>query len=247
MINKITPDVYKAIIAIVDERIKELRISREDFRELKGTMEELAQAQARTEKRVEELAQAQARTEKRVEELAQAQARTEKRVEELAQAQARTEEEMRRLEEAMRELAQAQAKTERSMREMRKEIGGLSAAIGFGLEDIARVVLPGYLERHYNIYVAELRRKFFKIDEKTQVEINLYGEGRKDGEKIVILGETKSKIYEGEVKKFLHQISPITPQVKGEILKVMFGYLIHPSASELAKKEGVILVASYQR
>lgn len=33
--NQITPELYKAIVAIVDERMKELHISREDFRELK--------------------------------------------------------------------------------------------------------------------------------------------------------------------------------------------------------------------
>jgi len=254
MINRVTPEVYRTIVAIVDERVKELHISREDFHELKKTVEELAQAQARTEKAIERLTQAQAKTEERVEELAQAQARTEERVgglekaiERLTQAQAKTEEGMRRLEKAIERLTQAQAETERSMKEMRKEIGGLGATIGFGLEDIGRIVLPGYLERHYNIYVTDLNRKFFRVNKKTQIEINLYGEGKKNGKKIIILGETKSRIYEGEVKKFLQQISKIIPQIEHEILKVMFGYLIHPSASELAKKEGVILVASYQR
>ena len=33
--NQITPELYKAIVAIVDERMKELHISREDFHELK--------------------------------------------------------------------------------------------------------------------------------------------------------------------------------------------------------------------
>ncbi|MEA1963811.1 MAG: hypothetical protein U9O41_01590, partial [Candidatus Aerophobetes bacterium] len=163
-----------------------------------------------------------------------------------AQAQARTEERMGRLEEAVERLAQAQAKTERSVGNLAKEVGRLSATIGFGLEDIGRVVLPGYLERHYSIYVSELDRKFFRID-KTDIEINLYGEGRKNGKKVVILGEVKSRIYEGEVKKFLQQISAIIPQIEHETLKIMFGYLIHPTAVELARKEGVILVASYQR
>ncbi len=202
--NKITPELYKAIVAIVDERMKELHISKEDFHELKEIVKRLAQAQARTEER------------------------------------------MGRLEEAVERLAQAQARTERSVDNMAKEIGGLSATIGFGLEDIGRVVLPGYLERHYNVYVTELNRKFFRIN-KTDVEINFYGEGRKNGKKVIILGEAKSRIYKGEVKKFLQQVSNVIPQIEHEILKVMFGYLIHPTAMELAKKEGVIQVASYQR
>ncbi len=57
-----------------------------DDLDIRGALDELAQAQARTEARVEQLAQAQARTEARVDELAKAQLRTEVRVEELAQA-----------------------------------------------------------------------------------------------------------------------------------------------------------------
>ncbi len=240
MINRITPEVYKTIVTIVDERVKELHIRREDFRKLEEAVERLAQAQAKTEERM-------GRLEEAVERLAQAQAKTEERM-------GRLEGRVGGLEEAVERLAQAQAKTEKAMErlvqaqtEMRKEIGGLGAVIGFGLEDIGRVVLPGYLERHYNIYVDELNRKFFRVNKKTQIEINLYGEGKKNGKKVVILGETKSRIYEGEVKKFLRQSSKIAPQIKCEVLKVMFGYLIHPTAMELAKKEGIILVASYQR
>ena len=95
-------------------------------------VEELAEAQRRTEQRLEELAEAQQRTEQRVEELAEAQRRTEQRVEELAEAQRRTEEQMRqlverqqqlegrmdRLEIAMRELAESQRQTDQKMREL---------------------------------------------------------------------------------------------------------------------------------
>ena len=35
----------------------------------------------------------------------------------------------------------------------------LSDNVGFGLEEIARVVFPGYLERHLGIQVKEFSRK----------------------------------------------------------------------------------------
>jgi multidrug efflux pump subunit AcrA (membrane-fusion protein) len=57
-----------------------------EFAQLRQIVQELAEAQRRTEQRVEELAEAQRRTEQRVEELAEAQRRTEQRVEELAAA-----------------------------------------------------------------------------------------------------------------------------------------------------------------
>ncbi|MBE0478325.1 hypothetical protein IBX65_04305, partial [Candidatus Aerophobetes bacterium] len=61
--NKITPELYRTIVAIVDERVKEIRVTSKDFHELRDAVKELAGAQARTEQAVERLSQAQAATE----------------------------------------------------------------------------------------------------------------------------------------------------------------------------------------
>jgi hypothetical protein len=63
----------------------------DEFDRLPRIVEELAEAQRRTEARVEELAEAQRRTEARVEALVEAQQRTGARIEDLAEAQRRTE------------------------------------------------------------------------------------------------------------------------------------------------------------
>ena len=65
----ITPALKKEIIRIIDQRIAEVHVTREDFSELKSIVKELAEAQKRTETKVEELAEAQKRTEIKVEEL----------------------------------------------------------------------------------------------------------------------------------------------------------------------------------
>lgn len=93
----ISKEVYAAIVAIVDDRLREVKVTREAFDELRGAVLSLAEAQRRTE-------------------------------------------------EALRGLAQA--------------VGRLSDTVGHGLEDIARVILPGYLERHLGIRVGELERRF---------------------------------------------------------------------------------------
>jgi hypothetical protein len=93
------------------------------------------------------------------------------------------------------------AKVEVSLRELAQQVGKLSDTIGFGLEDIARVVLPGWLSRHEGIEVDELTRTFLEVDGEV-VEINLYGVGVRGGEKVVVLGEARSRIYEHDVKEF---------------------------------------------
>jgi DNA repair ATPase RecN len=122
---KITPALKKKIIEIVDERIKEAHVTREDFSELKAIVKDLAEAQKRTELKVGDLAEAQKRTEIRLEELAEAQKRTELRLEELAEAQKKTELRLEELAEAQKrteirleELAEAQKRTETRVEEL---------------------------------------------------------------------------------------------------------------------------------
>jgi len=112
------PDQAQVLAEAISDIYGELARAR-DIRELKRVVQELAEAQKRTEVRVEglaarmeELAEAQKRTEVRVEELAEAQKRTEVRVEELAEAQKRTEVRVEGLAARMEELAEAQKRTE---------------------------------------------------------------------------------------------------------------------------------------
>ncbi|MFQ6016015.1 MAG: hypothetical protein ACE5NP_11305, partial [Anaerolineae bacterium] len=148
------------------------------------------------------------------------------------------------LEQAMERLAQAQARTEEALRQLAQQVGALSDNIGYGLEDIARVVLPGYLERRYKIKVVRLERRLFRVDGRV-VDIDLYGEGSREGQPVVVLGEVKARIYGREVGQFLAQLSEVKPQVEGEVVPLMFGYFIDLSAAEAAG-EDVLLVASYQ-
>ncbi len=118
--------ILRLVETVRSDMRDELAVRRQDFDELRAVVQELAEAQTRTESRldrleavVQELAEAQRRTEQRVEELAEAQRRTEQRVEELAEAQRRTEQRVEELAEAQRrteqrveELAEAQKRTE---------------------------------------------------------------------------------------------------------------------------------------
>jgi len=53
---KITPAIKREIVKIIDERIREAHITREDFSELKAIVRDLAEAQKRTEEEVRTLA-----------------------------------------------------------------------------------------------------------------------------------------------------------------------------------------------
>ncbi len=240
-LEQVEPYLREVLIAVLEEmeRQREETVTKREFNELKEIVRDLAEAQKRTEQRVEELAEAQKRTEQCLEELAEAQKRTEQRVEELALAQRKTEERVDKLAQNLGELSA-------EMRNLARQVGALSDNIGFGIEDIAHVVLPGYLYRHLGVQMGEFERRFFQMDGE-DVEINLYAEGTIDGEKVTILGEVKSRIFAREVETFQNTLNKVLPLIKGKVVKVMFGYFFRPEASDLARKFDIIPVVSYQR
>lgn len=104
----------------------------------------------------------------------------------LAEAQVRTEERVGRLMEA-------QARTEATLQALAQQVGRLTETIGFTLEDLAREVTPAYLAQHYGIQDLELDRRFFVV-EGQELEVDFYGEGRRDGEVVAVVGEVRSRI-----------------------------------------------------
>ncbi len=118
-------EIQKRTETRVEELTQAQRKTEKRVDTLSLRMEELAEAQKRTETRVEELTQAQWKTEKRVdtlslrmEELAEAQKRTETRVEELVEAQRKTEKRVDTLSDTQEELAEAQKRTETRVEEL---------------------------------------------------------------------------------------------------------------------------------
>ncbi|MGC9087861.1 MAG: hypothetical protein ACP5IF_04495 [Conexivisphaera sp.] len=215
----LTPELYDMIVRIVDDKVKDIKVTREEFDKLAAVVGQLAQ-------RVEQLAEAQRRTEERLDQLAQ-------RVEQLAEAQRRTEERLDKLAEAVGVL--------------NKSVSSLGETIGFGLEDIARVVLPGWLHRHLGVEMGELERRFLRIGGR-EYEVNLYGEGSIGGRRVVIIAEAKSRIHASDVERFNELLSGARESMDGaKVIGVVFGYVIYPDAKERADRLGIHAVASYER
>lgn len=120
---KITPAVKKELIQIIDQRIKDVHVTKEDFSELKSIVREIVEIQKRTDTKIGELAEAQKRTESRVEELAEAQKRTEISI----------------------------AKLAKGLDQTRTELGGLARSVSYSLENEAFRQLPQYLKDNYGI------------------------------------------------------------------------------------------------
>ena len=232
-LETVEPQLKEVLLAILEEveRNREESVTKKEFLAFAEKTENSFQ---KVWKAIEELVEAQKRTEKRVEELAEAQKRTEVRIEELVEAQRQTELEIKKL--------------AKGLRETRQMVGGLSDTVGYGLEDRAIAALPGLLKKRFGIEPDDgFVRKFIVMDGK-EVELNMFGAGHKDGEKWFIVGEGKAKLSKKDIDKFLRLLTRLeTAKIVGDhVLPLMVTYSIRPATEDYAKEKGINIIWSYE-
>ena len=180
-----------------------------------------------------ELAEAQKKTEQRLNELAEAQKKTEQRLNELAEAQKKTEEELRKLIE--------------EHRETRQQLGNLTHTVGYVLEDRAYKGLPPLIMRDFGIEVIEnLRRSYIEISKDKYEEVNILGRGRKNGKEVWIIGDCKSQLKKTDVDEFLNLVKKIEPFLKGEKILIAVTYQTSPPVRKYIAEKGIKLYFSYE-
>ncbi|MFO1424985.1 MAG: hypothetical protein U1F70_15300 [Candidatus Competibacteraceae bacterium] len=243
-----------SVLGVIYEDLQNT-VTKVEFSELRGTVQELAEIQKRTELRVEELAEAQKRTELRVEELAEAQKRTELRVEELTEAQKRTElrveelaEAQKRTEESVRRLADRLDDTNKQLGDTNKQMGGLAATVGYTLENEAYRHLPDLLRRDYGIEVEEpLYRDYLTDDKGRDVEVNILGRARRGDEKLLIIGESKAQLSQRDIDHFLNRRAARLDTRGRTPFPVIVAHMVSQrGAVEYGRQQGAAVYLSYQ-
>jgi len=216
-----------------------------DFNELKSIVKELAQAQQRTGLRVEELAQAQ-------KELTEAQKRTELRVGELAEAQKRTELRVEELAEAQKGTQIEIGKLAQRLHETNSHVGGLSRSVAYALENEAYRMLPALLKKQYGIEMSErLVRTTIEGE-----EINIFGRGQRNGQDVLLVGETKLRLDERRQKKrgqkeIFEQLAAKSEAVARaypgvEVALLLITHFARPGILQKAEERGILVVQSFE-
>ena len=222
-------------------------VTRDDFRELKEVVGQLAEAQKRTEARLEDLAEAQQRTEARLEDLAEAQKRTEARLDSLAVKVGELAEAQMRTEARLEKLAEAQQRTVDDLRGLRREFGGFQKSLSYAFENEAYRMLPAILES----------RLGFKIEERIlrkqlgDTEINFLARGQLAGEPAVLVGESKLRVQPNDVADLTLQIqaqSAIACEHYGiaKDVPVLVTHFAHPRAIEALAAKGIHVIQSFE-
>lgn len=225
--DKLDAEAAQKIAEIFGSVYRELQntVTKTEFNELKEVVRELAEAQTRTEERVEELAQAQKRTEERLEEL--------------AQAQKRTESELQALVREVREIKRDHAETPR-------QLGGLSATVGYTLENEAYKALPKLLLQDFGIKIkGRLDRDYIRDKKGQEIEVNILGKGEQNGRELLIVGEGKSQLSKNDLDTFIRKKLRRLEGLYAHILPVIVTHMVTSSdVSDYARQKGIALYKS---
>lgn len=222
-LDRLSPDIKDAFIIFADEmeeKSRSMAASREDFSQLRSIVGELAEAQKRTEIKVEALTEAQ---------------------KELVEAQKRTE-------NSVRELAEAQKKTEKTVQDIKKQLGGLSAMVGYGLEDRIIPYIFDFGKKKFGVDVTSIERKHVFYPDGRSDEVNIYAEGSKAGRQAFIFGECKAHLGKKDVSKFAKIGERLKEFIPGDHYLFMVGNQIHPEIETYAEARfpQISLVKSYE-
>ncbi len=212
-----------------------------DFNELKAIVRDIAEAQR-------DFAKAQRQSEGRL-------TRLEATFADLAEAQRQSEKRLSQVEQAMVALTEAQRRTEEELhalvedhRETRRQLGGLAMTVGYGLENQAYKSLPALLQRDFGITVpGRLKRQYVQDNRGRTFEVNILGRGLKDGEEIVILGESQSQLSQNDVDAFIaKRYHPLREILGDPVFLVMVTHMTRgPDVAGYAQAQDIALYYSY--
>ncbi len=221
------PTAAEKIVDVITSVYEELQnsVTKTEFNELKEIVKELAERVNVLTMRMDELT-------KRMDELTQRVDTLTKRMAELTQ----------RVQDLVGEMKGIKV----TIQDMRQEIGGMSHAIGYGLEDQSYLTLPPILKRDHAITLkGRLKRGFLETARNKYIEINIWGQGEREGKSIEIIGEAKTQLKKRDVDKFLQTLQAIRPHIDHSIHPICVTYQTSPAVTQYAKDKGITLYFTY--
>ena len=149
-----------------------------------------------------------------VRDLVQAQARTEARMEELAQAQAKTEKELQKL--------------AKSHHQLQQQVGGLSDAVGYGIEDRLMPFIPDFARLKFGLEVDSVERRNVEYGGGKYDEVNILAIGHINGEPSFLIAECKVKPGKRDADRFNGMLGRLSEILKGKFFPLFIGYTFAP-------------------
>ena len=128
------------------------------------------------------------------------------------------------------------------MKDLRKQVGGLSQSVGYGLEAYAMERIPKILAERLGLVEESSGPEQFVYPDGTEDEIDVVVRGTIGGRRVVFLCETKTNITPQEIRDFLLVADRVRPQVGcDDVHTLCFAYRASPESRQLVADSGGIL------
>lgn len=180
---------------------------------------------------MEQLTEAQQRTEVRVGQLTEAQQRTDMRIERLTASHEEIRDELKDLVRVTKDLVWGQ-------NDLRKQVGGIALSVGQGFEAYAMERIPTLLEKQFGFTTRSAMPEILGPP-GDQSEIDVVYRGTQAGRPVVVLCEAKTNITETEVREFLQTVDRVRSAAgEGDVRVLFFGYRAGDAARRLIAESG---------
>lgn len=145
-------------------------------------------------------------------------------------------------------LARISEQHERRIENLERQMGGLSATVGYTLENAAYKALPALLARDYGIQVqGRLIRDYVVAPDGSAYEVNILGTGVQNGRTVTIVGESKVQLSAQEVDRFLRRkLKPLQSLVENPFPVLVAHMVTSPKVLPHARAKGVAVYLSYE-
>ena len=223
-----------------------------DVQTLSKEMQKLTVAQQEIAKDVQKLTVAQQDTAKDVQKLTVAQQEIAKDVQKLTVAQQDTAKDVQKLTVAQQDTAKDVQKLSVDLRNVRSEVGGISRSMSYALENEAYRSLPTFLLNQFGI---EITDRLIRTDVGGE-EINFFGHAVRDGEPMLIVGESKQRLDERrssyqEEERILSVLARKAESVRAiypdtNIVLLLITHYARPSFLKTAEAQDIIVVQSFE-
>jgi len=214
-----------------------IRVTEQQSEQIAENTRAIAELRAVTEKHSEQIAE-------NTRAIAELRAVTEKHSEQIAENTRAIAE----LRASVERLARTAERHERRLENLERQMGGLSATVGYTLENTAYKALPVLLARDYGIQVqGKLTRDYVVAPDGSAYEVNILGTGVQNGRTVTIVGESKVQLSVQEVDRFLRRkLKPLQSLVENPFPVLVAHMVTSPKVLPHARAKGVAVYLSYE-
>lgn len=135
----------------------------------------------------------------------------------------------------------------RENRKIRELTDDILMSFGYTLENEAYKKLPDLLKQDFNILIKDkLKRQYLRDNKGHEIEVNIVGKASKNGQDIIIIGESKSQLSKNDVDRFIRKKLNRLQGLFKEIFVILITHMISgPEVEDYVKEKGFALYYSY--